>query len=160
MERAVLCKQASDLASKSASMSSLNPHTSIYTEEDSSSMGVLMKYGYLWCTRSTMALNRVLDLIKENQLKEQRTVMELFLKVVYQILSPVQAALFIIEAFPYHCDSLSMANILASVSKISANGADKKKEGAIESEQAYHQTNPGFHAMESVLNKLEASRNA
>lgn len=121
MERAVLCKQASDMASKSASTSSiLSPNSSLYAEEDSSTMGLLMKYGYLWCAQSTVALNRVLDLIKENQLKEQRTVMELFLRVIYQILSPVQAALFIVEAFPYHCDSLAMANVLVTMSKMPA----------------------------------------
>ena len=39
--------------------------------------------------------------------------MELFLKVVYLILSPVQAALFVVEAFPFHCDVLALANVLA-----------------------------------------------
>lgn len=41
--------------------------------------------------------------------------MELFLKVLYQVLSPVQAALFVVEAFPYHCDVLALSNVLALV---------------------------------------------
>jgi hypothetical protein len=44
--------------------------------------------------------------------REQRVVMELFLKVVYQVLSPVQSAVFVVEAFPYHCDVLALANVL------------------------------------------------
>ena len=51
--------------------------------------------------------------LQENLHKEQRIIMELFLKVVYQILSPVQAALFVVESFPYHCDVLALANILS-----------------------------------------------
>lgn len=39
--------------------------------------------------------------------------MELFLKVLYQVLSPVQAALFVVESFPYHCDVLALSNVLA-----------------------------------------------
>ena len=41
--------------------------------------------------------------------------MELFLKVVYQVLSPIQAAQFVVESFPYHCDVLAMANVLSTV---------------------------------------------
>lgn len=41
--------------------------------------------------------------------------MELFLKVLYQVLSPVQAAVFVVEAFPYHCDVLALANVLNMV---------------------------------------------
>ena len=41
--------------------------------------------------------------------------MELFLKIVYQILSPIQAAQFIVESFPYHCDVLALANVLSTV---------------------------------------------
>ncbi len=41
--------------------------------------------------------------------------MELFLKVVYQILSPIQAAQYVVESFPYHCDVLALANVLSTV---------------------------------------------
>lgn len=93
--------------------------------------------------------------------------MELFLKVVYQILSPVQAALFIVEAFPYHCDSLAMANVLSTMSKVS-NGADLKmldpgkmpssKVGTVECDV---KVDPDVmrEKMETMLSRLEASRN-
>lgn len=53
--------------------------------------------------------------MQETLLKEQRAIMELFLKVVYQILSPVQAAIFVVNSFPYHCDVLALANVLSSM---------------------------------------------
>jgi hypothetical protein len=49
--------------------------------------------------------------------------MELFLKVLYQVLSPVQAALFVVEAFPYHCDVLALSNVLALVFGKEGHGA-------------------------------------
>jgi hypothetical protein len=52
---------------------------------------------------------------QDNLQKEQRAIMELFLKVVYQTLSPIQAALFVVESFPYHCDVLALANVLSFV---------------------------------------------
>ncbi|GAX84580.1 hypothetical protein CEUSTIGMA_g12001.t1 [Chlamydomonas eustigma] len=111
-ERAVLCRQSAEIAMKSSttSLSVLGGG-----HEDNSNMGVLMRHGYLYCARNMVALHRVLELIKDNLQKEQRAIMELFLKVVYQTLSPIQAALFVVESFPYHCDVLALANVLSSV---------------------------------------------
>ncbi len=62
--------------------------------------------------------------------REQKVVMELFLKVVYQVLSPVQAALFVVESFPYHCDVLALANVLSMMYTAAASGAGNGGAGA------------------------------
>ena len=66
-------------------------------------------------TCTSPRLNFHLLVAQENLQKEQRAIMELFLKVVYQILSPIQAAQFVVESFPYHCDVLALANVLSTV---------------------------------------------
>ncbi|GIM07602.1 hypothetical protein Vretimale_11674 [Volvox reticuliferus] len=107
-ERAILARQAADLT---AATCSTNPVMS----DDVSNVAVLMQHGYLYFARNALLLQRVVDMFKESLLREQKTVMELFLKVLYQVLSPVQAALFVVEAFPYHCDVLALSNVLALV---------------------------------------------
>lgn len=71
--------------------------------------------GPLFTARSPWSLRHPSPPPQESLLREQKTVMELFLKVLYQVLSPVQAALFVVEAFPYHCDVLALSNVLALV---------------------------------------------
>eukprot|EP00197_Chlamydomonas_leiostraca_P004150 CAMPEP_0202870920 /NCGR_PEP_ID=MMETSP1391-20130828/17196_1 /ASSEMBLY_ACC=CAM_ASM_000867 /TAXON_ID=1034604 /ORGANISM="Chlamydomonas leiostraca, Strain SAG 11-49" /LENGTH=628 /DNA_ID=CAMNT_0049551595 /DNA_START=52 /DNA_END=1935 /DNA_ORIENTATION=- len=107
-ERAQYAKQASELALMSATIGQARTGF-----EDHSMMGVLLRHGYLYCARYMVTVHRLTELIRESLQREQKTVMELFLKVVYQILSPVQAALFVVESFPYHCDVLALANVLA-----------------------------------------------
>eukprot|EP00195_Chlamydomonas_chlamydogama_P013583 CAMPEP_0202891622 /NCGR_PEP_ID=MMETSP1392-20130828/1634_1 /ASSEMBLY_ACC=CAM_ASM_000868 /TAXON_ID=225041 /ORGANISM="Chlamydomonas chlamydogama, Strain SAG 11-48b" /LENGTH=885 /DNA_ID=CAMNT_0049575427 /DNA_START=214 /DNA_END=2871 /DNA_ORIENTATION=+ len=111
-ERAVLMRQAADMAIRSATTGTGMTAGSMVSADDNSNMGVLMRHGYLYCARNMVALHRVLEFVKDNLQREQKTVMELFLKIVYQILSPVQAALFVVESFPYHCDVLALANVL------------------------------------------------
>ncbi|KAA6417573.1 MAG: hypothetical protein FRX49_12448 [Trebouxia sp. A1-2] len=69
--------------------------------------------GYSYTARENVDLNSTLDKIKCNLRKEQRTVMELNFVTMHRILSPLQCALFFVEAFPTHCDCLALANILA-----------------------------------------------
>lgn len=69
--------------------------------------------GYSHTARENVDLNSVLDKIKCNLRKEQRTVMELNFVTMHRILSPLQCALFCVEAFPAHCDCLALVNILA-----------------------------------------------
>ncbi len=63
-ERAVLCRQAAEMAIKSASTSNGAVGIGAGGAEDTSSMGVLMRHGYLYCARNMVALHRVLDLVK------------------------------------------------------------------------------------------------
>ncbi|GFR50111.1 hypothetical protein Agub_g12259, partial [Astrephomene gubernaculifera] len=109
-ERATIARQAAELT---AAACSTNPAGMLLDEV--SNMQVLIQHGYLYFARNALLLQRVVDMFKESLLREQKTVMELFLKVLYQVLSPVQAALFVVEAFPYHCDVLALANVLALV---------------------------------------------
>ncbi|EFJ40496.1 hypothetical protein VOLCADRAFT_99696 [Volvox carteri f. nagariensis] len=107
-ERAAIARQAAELT---AAACSSNP----MMLDEVSNMTVLVQHGYLYFARNALLLQRVVDMFKESLLREQKTVMELFLKVLYQVLSPVQAALFVVEAFPYHCDVLALSNVLALV---------------------------------------------
>ncbi|GLC36722.1 hypothetical protein PLESTB_000789800 [Pleodorina starrii] len=104
-ERATIARQAAELT---AAACTNNP----MMMEEVSNVSVLIQHGYLYFARNALLLQRVVDMFKESLLREQKTVMELFLKVLYQVLSPVQAALFVVEAFPYHCDVLALSNVL------------------------------------------------
>ncbi|KAL4421497.1 hypothetical protein ABPG75_010788 [Micractinium tetrahymenae] len=53
-------------------------------------------------------LAAVLRLVKENLRREQRASMEINACTLSRILTPVQAALYMCEAFPLHCDALGM----------------------------------------------------
>ncbi|KXZ44481.1 hypothetical protein GPECTOR_67g321 [Gonium pectorale] len=109
-ERATMARQAAELT---AAACSTGPGGMLV--EEVSNMSVLIQHGYLYFARNALLLQRIVDMFKESLLREQKTVMELFLKVLYQVLSPVQAALFVVEAFPYHCDVLALSNVLALV---------------------------------------------
>ena len=45
---------------------------------------------------------------QENLRREQRAAMEINSCTLCRILAPVQAALYVVEAFPLHCDALGM----------------------------------------------------
>jgi hypothetical protein len=63
-ERAVLCRQAGEMAIKSSSTSTGFPGLGLAGPDDNSNMGVLMRHGYLYCARNMVALHRVLELVK------------------------------------------------------------------------------------------------
>ncbi|CAL8464951.1 g4486 [Coccomyxa elongata] len=62
---------------------------------------------------SNVHLDSILDDIKSNLRKEQRTVMELNYTTMHKVLTPIQSGLFVVEAFPGHPDCLALGNILA-----------------------------------------------
>jgi hypothetical protein len=70
--------------------------------------------GYTYCARNNVDLNTILDQIKDNLRKEQKTVLEMNCVTMHRILSPIQTALFLVESYPAHCDCLALANILAA----------------------------------------------
>eukprot|EP00198_Chlamydomonas_reinhardtii_P011264 XP_001700601.1 predicted protein [Chlamydomonas reinhardtii] len=119
-ERATIARQAAELTQAACSTSPAGMGA-----EEVSNMSVLIQHGYLYFARNALLLQRVVEMFKESLLREQKTVMELFLKVLYQVLSPVQAALFVVEAFPYHCDVLALSNVLALV--FGKDGASRRR---------------------------------
>jgi hypothetical protein len=58
--------------------------------------------------KAAQQLEAVLRLIKENLRREQRAAMEINSCTLCRLLAPVQAALYVCEAFPFHCDALAM----------------------------------------------------
>ena len=69
--------------------------------------------GYLPMARSNAELAAVLDAVKDNLRREQRAVMDLNCITISRILSPVQAARYMMAAYPQHCDALALSNVLA-----------------------------------------------
>ena len=61
-ERAVLARQAAEMAMRSASAGASTSGMPGY--EDNSNMSVLMRHGYLYCARSLVAVHRVLECVK------------------------------------------------------------------------------------------------
>ena len=67
-ERAVLCRQAGEMAVKSSSTSTGLLGIGLgAVPDDNSNMGVLMRHGYLYCARNMVALHRVLELVRVSQ---------------------------------------------------------------------------------------------
>lgn len=60
-------------------------------------------------------LATLLRLIKDNLRREQRAAMEINACTLCRILMPVQAGIYIAEAFPFHCDALAMCNVLSTL---------------------------------------------
>ena len=52
---------------------------------------------------------------QENLRLEQKTVMEMNYLVMNRVLSPIQSALFVVEAYPTRPDALALSNIAAQV---------------------------------------------
>eukprot|EP01025_Chloroclados_australasicus_P063720 TRINITY_DN8441_c1_g2_i1.p1 TRINITY_DN8441_c1_g2~~TRINITY_DN8441_c1_g2_i1.p1 ORF type:complete len:535 (-),score=48.47 TRINITY_DN8441_c1_g2_i1:326-1930(-) len=55
-------------------------------------------------------LNQVLERLKENLRSEQRAASELDYIVFHRLLTPIQAAWFVLECYPEHCDCLELLN--------------------------------------------------
>eukprot|EP00887_Chlorella_sp_A99_P007569 scaffold28.g7569.t1 len=62
--------------------------------------------------RST-ELEVCLDKVKDNLRREQRAVLEFKGHVISRILTPLQAARYMVAAHPHHCDVLALTNALA-----------------------------------------------
>ncbi|KAK9917755.1 hypothetical protein WJX75_007864 [Coccomyxa subellipsoidea] len=68
---------------------------------------------YSCAALNNVHLDSLLDDIKCNLRKEQRTVMELNYMTMHSLLTPIQSGLFVVEAFPGHPDCLALGNIMA-----------------------------------------------
>lgn len=71
--------------------------------------------GYMDTAKSNAHLAEVLDKIKDNLRREQRSIMDLNCCTVQQILTPLQAAKYMVAVYPRHCDALALSNALASL---------------------------------------------
>lgn len=76
-------------------------------------MNAMSTASYLPIARSNAELSAVLDSIKDNLRREQRAVMEFNCATTARILNPLQAALYMIHAYPRHCDALALGNVLS-----------------------------------------------
>jgi len=76
-------------------------------------MNAMSTASYLPIARSNAELSAVLDCIKDNLRREQRAVMEFNCATTARILNPLQAALYMIHAYPRHCDALALGNVLS-----------------------------------------------
>lgn len=92
------------------------PHHSANPGEDNTvegKMNNISTAGYLPVAKSNAELATVLDKIKNNLRREQRSVMDLNCCTISRIMNPVQAARYMITVYPRHCDALALSNVLA-----------------------------------------------
>ena len=54
-------------------------------------------------------------LLQENLKREQRTVLQFNWVLVNRIMSPIQTALFMVHAWPSHCDCLALVNAVSAI---------------------------------------------
>ncbi|KAL4859779.1 hypothetical protein ACK3TF_000063 [Chlorella vulgaris] len=97
-------------------MSLMLPHSSPNPAEDNTvegRMANMSSAGYLQVAKSSAELGEVLDRIKDNLRREQRAVMELNCLLIAKLLNPLQAAHYMLTAYPQHCDALALSNMLA-----------------------------------------------
>lgn len=71
--------------------------------------------GYLPTAKANLELTGALDKIKENLKWEQRTVLQFNWVLVNRIMSPIQTALFMVHAWPSHCDCLALVNTVSAI---------------------------------------------
>ena len=97
-------------------MAMMIPHTSKIPEEDSTlegRMSTMSSGAYLPLAKSNAELGSILDRIKDNLRREQRSVMDLNCCTISKILTPLQAAKYMVTVYPQHCDALALSNALA-----------------------------------------------
>lgn len=73
-------------------------------------MEAMQMEGYLPTAKANLELTDALDKVKENLRWEQRTVLQFNWVLVNRIMSPIQTALFMVHAWPSHCDCLALVN--------------------------------------------------
>lgn len=69
--------------------------------------------GYLPTAKANLELTECIDKVKENLRWEQRTVLQFNWVLVNRIMSPIQTALFMVHAWPSHCDCLALVNTIS-----------------------------------------------
>ncbi len=57
----------------------------------------------------------LLHILQGNLKREQRTVLQFNWVLMKRILTPVQSALFLVHAWPSHCDGMALTNALCSI---------------------------------------------
>lgn len=113
-------------------ISKMLPHSSDEPENDMTIDGRMnsMSSGtYLPLARRNAQLNEILDKVKQNLRKEQRAMMDLNCFTISNIMTPVQAARYMVGVYPMHCDALALSNALArSESADSSKGCESKRD--------------------------------
>jgi len=114
-------------------MAMMIPHTSKVPEEDSTLEGRMhtMSSGtYLPLARNNAELGAILDKIKDNLRREQRSVMDLNCCTISRILTPLQAARYMVTVYPLHCDALALSNAVAKKSGKSGDSTTSNNNGS------------------------------
>lgn len=98
-------------------MALMLPHHSRNPAEDNTLEGKMENishFGYLPVAKSNAELAAVLDAIKDNLRREQRSAMDINCATVSRVLTPLQAAHYMVVVYPQHCDALALSNVLAN----------------------------------------------
>jgi len=73
----------------------------------------ISNFGYLPVAKSNAVLASVLDSIKDNLRREQRSAMDINCATISKVLTPLQGAHYMTAVYPQHCDALALSNVLA-----------------------------------------------
>lgn len=97
-------------------MALMLPHHSRNPVEDNTLEGKMeniSNFGYLPVAKSNAELVSVLDSIKDNLRREQRSAMDINCATISKVLTPLQGAHYMTAVYPQHCDALALSNVLA-----------------------------------------------
>jgi hypothetical protein len=97
-------------------MALMLPHHSRNPAEDNTLEGKMeniSNFGYLPVAKSNAELAAVLDIIKDNLRREQRSAMDINCATISKVLTPLQGAQYMVVVYPNHCDALALSNVLA-----------------------------------------------
>ena len=97
-------------------MALMLPHHSRNPAEDNTLEGKMeniSNFGYLPVAKSNAELASVLDNIKDNLRREQRSAMDINCATISKVLTPLQGAHYMVAVYPQHCDALALSNVLA-----------------------------------------------
>ena len=97
-------------------MALMLPHQSRNPAEDNTLEGKMeniSNFGYLPVAKSNAVLASVLDHIKDNLRREQRSAMDINCATISKVLTPLQGAHYMTAVYPQHCDALALSNVLA-----------------------------------------------
>jgi len=113
-------------------ISKMLPHSSDEPENDMTidgRMNSMSSGAYLPLARKNAQLNEILDKVKQNLKKEQRAMMDLNCFTISNVMTPLQAARYMVGMYPMHCDALALSNALArSEAADSSKGCESKKD--------------------------------
>jgi hypothetical protein len=104
-ERAVLCRQSTEIAMKS---STTGLGLQGIGDENNSNMGVLMRHGHLYCARNMVALHRVLELVKVRDAFERANVVILFASISFIASEIIFCMCIELVCYPDSCSSCAL----------------------------------------------------